>query len=129
VCTGLSYFFNAAIDLFSLKWIGRKLPTGRALGCSFISTAFSLNAGGTLLGGGGVRMRLYTGLGLTPGEVARMAGFAVIAGWAGHALVAGTLLVMAPQALPILPAPVARGLGAVRAAGALARGFARGLPV
>ncbi|RYD35733.1 MAG: bifunctional lysylphosphatidylglycerol flippase/synthetase MprF [Verrucomicrobiaceae bacterium] len=129
VCTGLSYFFNAAIDLFSLKWIGRKLPAGRALGCSFISTAFSLNAGGTLLGGGGVRMRLYTGLGLTPGEVARMAGFAVIAGWAGHALVAGTLLVLAPQALPMLPAPAARGLGAVMAVGALALALARALPV
>lgn len=128
LCTGLSYFCNAAIDLFSLKWLDKKLPVGRALGCSFISTAFSLNAGGTLLGGGGVRMRLYTGMGLTPGEVARMAGFAVIAGWAGHALVAGTLLVMAPQSLPMLPATGARILGGVLAVAALLLAFARAIP-
>lgn len=128
LCTGLSYFFNAAIDLFSLKWIDRKLSISRALGCSFISTAFSLNAGGTLLGGGGVRMRLYTGMGLSPGEVARMAGFAVVAGWAGHALVAGSLLLVAPQALPMLPVAGARVLGAVMVAGALMLAFARAVP-
>lgn len=129
LCTALSYFCNASIDLFSLRWLGIRLPVGRALGCSFISTAFSLNAGGTLLGGGGVRMRLYTGLGLAPGQVARMAGFAVVAGWAGHALVAGSLLMIAPQSLPVLPSAAVRFLGMVLALGALLVGMARAIPV
>ncbi|MBK1882124.1 bifunctional lysylphosphatidylglycerol flippase/synthetase MprF [Luteolibacter pohnpeiensis] len=110
-CTALSYFSNAAIDLFSLRWLGKKVSTVKALGCSYIAAAFSLNAGGTLLGGGGVRMRLYTGLGLTPGEVARMAGFAVFAGWAGNALVAGILLILSPAALPMVGGALARGIG------------------
>jgi len=110
-CTVISYASNAAIDLFSLRWIGKKLPVGKVLGCSYIAAAFSLNAGGTLLGGGGVRMRLYTGLGLTPGEVAHMAGFAVVAGWAGNALVAGALLCLSPAALPLVATGLARGIG------------------
>jgi phosphatidylglycerol lysyltransferase len=110
-CTAVSYVSNAGIDLFSTRWIGKKLSIGKVLGCSYIAAAFSLNAGGTLLGGGGVRMRLYTGLGLTPGEVARMAGFAVVAGWAGNALVAGALLCISPSALPVVDAGLARGLG------------------
>jgi len=111
VCTALSYLSNASIDLFSLRWLKKKLPVSKALGSSFIAAAFSLNAGGTLLGGGGVRLRLYTSLGLSAGEVAKMAGFAVVAGWAGHALVAGGLLMIAPVALPWLAPWLARSLG------------------
>ncbi|MEO7101260.1 MAG: bifunctional lysylphosphatidylglycerol flippase/synthetase MprF [Luteolibacter sp.] len=99
-CTALSYLSNASIDLFSLRWMGKKIPVRGALGCSYIAAAFSMNAGGTLLGGGGVRMRLFTGLGLSPAEVAKMAGFAMIAGWSGNALVAGVLLLLSPEILP-----------------------------
>jgi phosphatidylglycerol lysyltransferase len=107
-CTALGYLSNAAIDLFSLRWLGKKIPVTEALGCSYIAAAFSMNAGGTLLGGGGVRMRLFTSKGLTPGEVAKMAGFAVVAGWTGHALVAGVLLWMAPSILPMLQPVIVR---------------------
>lgn len=102
LCTATGYLSNAAIDLFSLKWLGKKIPPVRALGCSYVAAAFSINAGGTLLGGGGIRMRLFTGMGLLPGEVAKMAGFAVVAGWAGNAIVAGVLLLIAPGVLPLL---------------------------
>lgn len=110
-CTVLGYLFNAAIDLFSLRWLGKKIPLTEALGCSYIAAAFSMSAGGTLLGGGGVRMRLFTSKGLTPGEVAKMAGFAVVAGWAGHALVAGILLWLAPSILPWISPLWVRGIG------------------
>lgn len=111
-CTLVSYLSNAAIDLFSLRWLGKKIPLVQALGSALISTAFSLNAGGNLLGGGGVRMRLFTGLGLTAGEVARMTGFVMVAGWAGQILVAGVLLLLSPTAMPWLGPVLVRGLGA-----------------
>jgi phosphatidylglycerol lysyltransferase len=102
LCTAAGYLSNAAIDLFSLRWLGKKIPRMQALGCSYVAAAFSMNAGGTLLGGGGIRMRLFTGMGLLPGEVAKMAGFAMVAGWTGNALVAGVLLLLAPGILPLI---------------------------
>lgn len=116
-CTALSYLSNASIDLFALRWLGRKIPVRDALGCSYIAAAFSMNAGGTLLGGGGVRMRLFTSKGLSPGEIARMAGFAMIAGWAGNALVAGGLLWLAPSVLPLLPPMAVRAISVLLIAG------------
>ncbi len=116
-CTALSYLSNASIDLFSLRWLGKKIPVRNALGCSYIAAAFSMNAGGTLLGGGGVRMRLYTSNGLTPAEVAKMAGFAMVAGWAGNALVAGVLLGIAPGILPLLHPILVREIALLLIAG------------
>jgi phosphatidylglycerol lysyltransferase len=116
-CTALSYLSNAAIDLFSLRWLGKKVPIGDALGRSYIAAAFSMNAGGTLLGGGGVRMRLFTSLGLTPAEVAKMAGFAMVAGWSGNALVAGVLLLIAPGVLPLIHPILVREIAMLLIAG------------
>jgi len=116
-CTVLSYLCYAAIDLFSLRWLGKKIPLGNALGASYIAGAFSLNAGGTLLGGGGVRMRLFISMGLSPSEVARMAGFAIVAGWAGNAWVAGVLMCLSPVALPWLPPTAVTGIGLLLIAG------------
>ncbi len=117
LCTALSYLSNASIDLFSLRWLGKKVPVRDALGRSYIAAAFSMNAGGTLLGGGGVRMRLFTGLGLTPAEVAKMAGFAMIAGWSGNALVAGVLLLISPSVLPLIHPILVRELALLLIAG------------
>lgn len=103
-CTVLSYLCNAAIDLFSLRWLGLKIPVSTALGRSFVAAAFSLNAGGTILGGGGVRVRLYSALGVPVADIAKMAGFAAFAGWSGNAMVAGILLILSPQFVPWLPA-------------------------
>jgi phosphatidylglycerol lysyltransferase len=110
-CTVLGYVSYAAIDLFSLRWLGCRVGIGRALGNSCVAAAFSLNAGGTLLGGGGVRMRVFTRLGLTPAEVARMTGFTMVAGWTGHTAVAGGLLLISPSALPALSGLATRCLG------------------
>lgn len=117
LCTALSYLSNASIDLFSLRWLGKKVPPRDALGRSYIAAAFSMNAGGTLIGGGGVRMRLFTSLGLTTAEVAKMAGFAMVAGWSGSALVAGVLLLVSPSVLPIVHPILVRELALLLIAG------------
>ncbi len=119
-CTTLSYLSNASIDLFSLKWLGKKISTRKSLGYSFISASFSMNAGGTLLGGAGVRMRLFTNMGLTTAEVAKMAGFAMVVGWAGHALVAAVLLLVSPEVLPWIHPIIVREIALLLLAGVVA---------
>lgn len=114
-----SYLVNSCVDLVALRWLQRKVPLLAALGSSSVATAFSMNAGGTLLGGGGVRMRLYSAMGLPPGEIARMAGFSMVAGWSGCALVACAFVAMSPGLLPYFsPAWVRVGAFAVMITGA-----------
>jgi uncharacterized membrane protein YbhN (UPF0104 family) len=103
LCTVLSYLSNAGIDWFSLRWLKLDVPLFAALRSSSVAAAFSLNAGGTILGGSGVRVRLYGALGVRLPEIAKMAGFAAFAAWSGNALVAGILLVLAPEILSFLP--------------------------
>lgn len=103
LCTLLSYIGNAGIDWFSLRWLKLKVPLFSALRSSMVAAAFSLNAGGTILGGSGVRVRLYGAMGVSLPDVAKMAGFAAFSAWSGNALVAGILLVLAPEILPFLP--------------------------
>jgi len=111
--TALSLFCNASLDLLALRWLGRDLAVGKVLGTALIAGSFSMNGGGTILGGGTIRMRFYGNLGLGGTEVATITGFLLIAGWLGHALLAGVLLCGAPPELPWLPALTGRGIGAL----------------
>ena len=81
------------------------------LGTALIAGSFSMNGGGTILGGGTIRMRFYGQYGLDGAEIAKLTGYLLIAGWLGHALLAGLLLCGAPPELPWLPAATGRGLG------------------
>ena len=94
--TAASLVCNASLDLVALRWLKRDLPTGRVLGTALIASSFSMNGGGTILGGGTIRMRFYGQYGLGGGEIAKMTGFLLVAGWLGHALLAGMLLSWSP---------------------------------
>ena len=109
--TALSLLCNASLDLVALRWLGRALPVGQVLGTGLIASSFSMNGGGTVLGGGTIRMRFYGQLGLGGAEIAKLTGFLLVAGWLGHAFLAGILLCWAPPALPWLPDLLGRGLG------------------
>ena len=109
--TAVSLLLNASLDLVALRWLGRSLPLGEVLGTALIASSFSMNGGGTVLGGGTIRMRFYGSLGLRGGEIAKLTGFLFVAGWLGHALLAGILLVGAPPDLPWLPAAAGRAIG------------------
>ena len=111
--TAVSLLLNASLDLVALRWLGRDLPVGQVLGTALIASSFSMNGGGTVLGGGTIRMRFYGNLGLSGAEIARLTGFLLVAGWLGHALLAGVLLFSAPPDLPWLPEAAGRAIGSL----------------
>ncbi|MEI6818324.1 MAG: bifunctional lysylphosphatidylglycerol flippase/synthetase MprF [Verrucomicrobiota bacterium] len=109
--TAASLLCNAALDLVALRWLQQKLPTGRVLGTALVAGSFSMNGGGTILGGGTIRMRFYGQYGLGGAEVAKITGFLMIAGWLGHALLAGVMMCWSPPELSWLPVAMGRGIG------------------
>ena len=109
--TAMSLLCNASLDLVALRWLRRDLPLGKVLGTALIAGSFSMNGGGTILGGGSIRLRFYGQYGLEGTEIAKLTGYLLIAGWLGHALLAGILLVCAPPELPWLTPATGRGVG------------------
>ena len=126
VITVLSHACNAGIGLIAQRWLGHELKRPwHSLGISFISSAFSLNAGGTVLGGGAIRMRFAKSQGLTAGEVGKLTLFTVTAGWAGHAMLCGLLLMLSPPPLAWLQQSGAFWVGAALVGGCTALVLAR----
>ena len=109
--TALSLLCNASLDLVALRWLRRDLPVGKVLGTALIAGSFSMNGGGTILGGGSIRLRFYGQYGLDGGEIAKLTGYLLIAGWLGHAFLAGILLVISPPELPWLSIAMGRWVG------------------
>ncbi|MEY3897509.1 MAG: hypothetical protein RLZZ214_3030, partial [Verrucomicrobiota bacterium] len=110
--TAASLLCNASLDLVGLRWLQKDLPTGKVLGTALVAGSFSMNGGGTILGGGAIRMRFYGQYGLGGAEIAKITGFLLIAGWLGHALLAGLMMCWAPPELSWLPLAAGRGIGA-----------------
>ena len=126
--TALSYFCNAALGLLAHRWLGTPMTRPwRDLLVSFISSAFSMNAGGNVLGGGSIRMRFAESQGLTAMEVGKMTAFSITAGWLGHAFLCGVLLIIAPPPLDWLSVALAGWLGAALIASCVVLVFAGGL--
>ena len=64
-----------------------------------------------VLGGGAIRLRFYGQQGLGAADVAQITGFLLVAGWLGHALLAGVMLCWQPPELAWLSVAAGRGLG------------------
>lgn len=111
--TTASLICNASLDLVALRWLRQDLPTSKVLGTALIAGSFSMNGGGTILGGGAIRMRFYGQHGLGGTEIAKITGFLVVAGWLGHALLAGVMMCWAPPQLSWLSVLAGRGIGVV----------------
>lgn len=83
------YFVLTLYDFLALKSIGHPLNYGSACLASFISFAFSHNIGFSLVSGGSIRYRIYTSLGLSPIEIARIIGFTSGTFWLGYSIIGG----------------------------------------
>lgn len=79
----------------SFEWIGRHLTRHRlthraTLGIAMTSYAFTLNLG-SLIGGVGVRYRLYSRRGIGPGTIGQVVATSILTNWVGYLLLAAVL--------------------------------------
>src|SRR5690606_18747820 len=108
-----SYALYCGYELLARRQVGHRVGTRRTVGIALVSYAFSLNFG-ALVGGGGMRLRLYRGAGLAGGPIARVALYAVTTNWIGYCLLAAWVLASARLPLPggVAPEAAWRILGA-----------------
>jgi uncharacterized membrane protein YbhN (UPF0104 family) len=111
------YFTLTFYDLFALRAIGwRQIPYRVAMLASFTSYAIGHNVGASVLTGGAVRYRIYSGWGLDAIAVTKLCFVAGLTFWLGNATVLGLGIAYAPQAasaIDQLPAWFNRSLALV----------------
>ena len=95
--TLLDYFILTGYDTLALFYIGHRLPYRKIAVASFVGYVFSHNA--TILGGSAARYRIYSGLGLSAGQVARLILFCSVTFWLGFLALGGFTFVLHPQAI------------------------------
>lgn len=95
----LSYGLVASFDLIGRRLTGHPLPAPRTLGIAAICYAFNLNFG-ALVGGFGLRLRLYSRSGVAAPAVARVIAHSMVTNWLGYLWVAGAVLLTSPPRLP-----------------------------
>ena len=102
-------------DLFALYIIGRhNVPYSVAALASFTSSTIGHNLGAAILTGGLIRLRIYSGWGLTVSDIAKIAVLTGITFWLGNAFVLGVTAAYIPEAATAvdhLPPWVNRGIG------------------
>jgi glycosyltransferase 2 family protein len=109
----VSYGLVASFDLVGRRLTGHPLTVPRTLGIAAICYAFNLNFG-ALVGGFGLRLRLYLRGGLSAPTVVQVITHSMVTNWLGYLWVAGAVLLIAPPRLPAswaLDALWLRGIG------------------
>ncbi|MDP2768525.1 MAG: UPF0104 family protein [Giesbergeria sp.] len=108
-----SHAVYASFDVIGRFLTRHKIGPVRSWGIAAISFAFNLNFG-ALIGGLGLRLRLYTRRGLSIGTVGQIAMYSVLTNWLGWCWVAGVTLMVAPPRVDVEWMP---GVGVLRALG------------
>ena len=108
-----SHLTYATYELIGRRYVGHTLGAGRVLGVGFVSYAFNLNLG-SLVGGVGFRLRLYSKLGLDAAQIGRLIVLSFVTNWSGWLLLAGATFALRQIELP--PA-YALSLGLLQALG------------
>jgi glycosyltransferase 2 family protein len=86
-------------DLFALHIIGRQnVPYSVAALASFTSSTIGHNLGAAILTGGLIRLRIYSGWGLTVSDIAKIAVLTGITFWLGNAFLLGATAAYIPEA-------------------------------
>ena len=96
----LGYAALVGYDYLSLRLVGRPHPVRRMWLPSFVSFAVANSAPVAILTGGGLRYRLFAGLGLTPGETAKLTAANLLTYVLGLFSVAGVAFLVTPLAVP-----------------------------
>jgi uncharacterized membrane protein YbhN (UPF0104 family) len=95
----VSHLVYSLMDLVGRHYTGHHLGKRQVMLVSFISYAFNLNLG-SLVGGIGLRYRLYGNHGVRYGNITRIVTLALITNWIGYILLAGLVFTIAPLQLP-----------------------------
>ena len=102
-------------DLFALRTIGRRhVPYPVAALASFTSSTIGHSLGAAVVTGGLVRLRIYSGWGLTVVDIAKIAFVTGMTFWLGNALLLGGATAYAPEAASAvdhLPSWINRTIG------------------
>ncbi|KAF1048997.1 lysylphosphatidylglycerol synthase domain-containing protein [Xylophilus sp.] len=92
VALGLaSHLAYSSFDLIGRHCTGHHLPAPTTMGITLVSYPCTLNLG-SLIGGVGVRYRLYARKGLNPGTIGQIVVTSVVTNWAGYFLLACAVL-------------------------------------
>ena len=97
-----SHLLYSTFDLLGRRYTGHTLSTPTVMGVTFTSYAFNLNLG-SIVGGVGLRYRLYSRLGLRGGVITSVLTLSLLTNWLGYMLLAGAVF----AAAVILDAPIA----------------------
>jgi uncharacterized membrane protein YbhN (UPF0104 family) len=95
----LSHFVYSLMDVVGHRYTGHHMQKRQVMLVSFISYAFNLNLG-SLVGGIGLRYRLYGNHGVRYANITRIVTLALITNWIGYILLAGLVFTIAPLDLP-----------------------------
>ncbi len=88
VLASASYALVGGFELFGRRLVGHPVPAARAWAIGATAYAFNLNLG-ALVGGMGMRLRLYARHGLDAGTTARVIAISVSTNWLGYLALAG----------------------------------------
>jgi uncharacterized membrane protein YbhN (UPF0104 family) len=95
----VSHLVYSLMDLVGRNYTGLHMGKRQVMLVSFISYAFNLNLG-SLVGGIGLRYRLYGNHDVRYGSITRIVTLALITNWIGYILLAGLVFTIAPLELP-----------------------------
>ena len=109
-----SYLLLTGYDTLGLRYARHALPYRRTALASFVGYAFCNTVGYSLVSGGSVRLRLYSGWGLSTLAITKVIAFCSVTFWLGFMAVGGVVFVAEPLAVPALAPPPVRERAAVR---------------
>ena len=98
--TCFAYLVLTGYDVLSFRYVGKPLKYPRTAFASFISYAFSMNIGQSLVSGGSVRLRLYSAWGFSAVDITKIVVFCPSASLIGLSTLGGILFVFHPLTLP-----------------------------
>ena len=111
--TALNYVVLMAYDWVGVRYIGHPMPFKRVALASFLGCAVGNNFG-SLLGGSGIRYRLYSNWGLSATDIVKLVLLLSITFWVGLFGISGLVMLIDPAPIPDrlnLPFSSSRPLG------------------
>ncbi len=109
-----SYGVLTGFDSLAMQYVGSKLPYHRVALASFISQAISHSTGFAALTGTSIRYRLYSTVGISGGDVARIVAFCALTFGLGATVTVAGAMLFEPAAVAVavkLPPLLISGLG------------------